>query len=556
MTSRITALINPRNIIVASIILAGVYGLYASSQYSYLLFHSLTEIFSIVIAVSIFLLSWNARRFLLNDYILFVGVSQLFVGLIDILHTLSYLGMNIFVGYDANLPTQLWIAARYWQSLSFFFAILFINRKLKPGYLFIFYIFILTLLLASIFIWNIFPISYIEGVGQTPFKINSEYVINGIYLFSLLGLLWKRERFSSVILRWMILAIASSMLAELAFTFYIGVYDFSNLAGHFLKIAAYYFLYKAIVETGLVKPYKLLFRDLVQSEEALRSSRDELQRINDQLTDANKKLLEANQAIHAEMEVRKSTEARLAEYAARLESSNQELERFAFVASHDLQEPLRKIIAFGDLLKGKSIQSFNESEKSYLDRMISAASRMQKMISDLLELSRVTTKGQPFEKVDLSQVVLEVVSDLEVRIEETDGSVVVEDLPVITADPIQIRQLMLNLIGNALKFHRSDVPPVVCVRGKVEQDGQEKPELVRLEVEDNGIGFDMEYLGKIFEPFQRLHGRSEYEGSGIGLAVCKKIVERHQGDLTAVSSPSSGSTFIITLPQNGVRTEK
>ncbi|RPI85522.1 MAG: hypothetical protein EHM41_10695 [Chloroflexi bacterium] len=556
MTSKTAALTSPQNIIVASIILAGAYGLYASSQYSYLLFHSFAEIFSIVIAVSIFLLSWNARRFLLNDYILFIGISQLFVGLIDILHTLSYRGMNIFLGYDSNLPTQLWIAARYWQSLSFLAAILFINRKLKPGYLFFSYTFILALLLASIFIWNIFPVSYMEGVGLTPFKINSEYVINIIFLCSLLGLLWKKERFSSVVLRWMILTIVTSMLSELAFTFYIGVYDFSNLAGHFLKIAAYYFLYKAIVETGLVKPYALLFRDLVQSEESLRSSRDELQRINDQLTEANKKLLEANQAIHAEMEVRQNAEARLVEYAARLESSNQELERFAFVASHDLQEPLRKIIAFGDLLKGKSVQGLNESEKGYLDRMISAASRMQKMIGDLLELSRVTTNGQPFEKVDLSHVVSEVVSDLEVRIQQAGGSVVVDELPVITADAIQIRQLMLNLIGNALKYHRPDVPPVVCIRGKVEQNGKEKAGQIRLEVEDNGIGFDMEYLEKIFEPFQRLHGRSEYEGSGIGLAVCKKIVERHQGELTAVSSPGSGSIFIITLPLNGIRREK
>lgn len=540
-TSRTLA--SPRNILVASIVLIGGYFLYRSSQYNYLLFHSLAELFSIIIAVSIFLLSWNARRFLQNDYILFVGVSQLFVALLDILHTLSYSGMNIFTGYDANLPTQLWIAARYWQSLSFLAAVFFVRRKLKPYLLILIYSILLALLIGSIFYWNLFPASYIEGAGQTAFKLTSEYIINGIYLLALLGLIYQRQHFSRVMLRWMVLAIVASMLAELAFTFYVSVYDLSNLVGHYLKIAAYYFLYKAIVETGLVKPYELLFHDLVRNEEALRISRDELQRINDELIAANRKLLEANAATQAEIEERQRAEQTLEVYAARLEQSNKELEQFAFVASHDLQEPLRKIKAFGGMLEGRIAPKLDEKERDLLDRMRDAAQRMQKMIDDLLELSRVTTRGQPFQEVDLSQVVSEVVSELDLRIQESGGCVEHEALPVIRADYFQIHRLLSNLIGNALKYHKPGVPPVVSVRGRVESSSQ-----LRLEIEDNGIGFDMEYLDKIFQPFQRLHGRSEYDGSGMGLAICKKIVERHGGELTAESTPGCGSTFIVSLP--------
>ena len=239
---------------------------------------------------------------------------------------------------------------------------------------------------------------------------------------------------------------------------------------------------------------------------------------------------------------------------AELERSNRELERFAYVASHDLQEPLRKVQAFGDRLKTKYAPALDERGRDYLERMQDAARRMQAMINDLLTFSRVATRANPFVPVDLRQVVQEAVSDLEIRIEQTGGRVEIgpaagsgqADLPTIEADPTQMRQLLENLIGNGLKFHREGVVPVVKVASKVIK--QREGELCQILVEDNGIGFDEKYLDRIFQPFQRLHGRDKYAGTGIGLAICRKIAERHGGSIAAKSAPGRGATFIVTLP--------
>jgi signal transduction histidine kinase len=235
---------------------------------------------------------------------------------------------------------------------------------------------------------------------------------------------------------------------------------------------------------------------------------------------------------------------RLEESYAALESRNRELQDFAFVASHDLQEPLRKIQAFGERLKTRYETSLGEEGRDYLNRMSNAAKRMQDLIQALLSYSRVTTKTEPFAKVDLNQVIKEVGTDLETRIEQTGGQVRVEStLPTVEADPNQMRQLFQNLIGNGLKFHREE-KPLIKIHGQSASFGG----TYRIFVEDNGIGFDEKYLDRIFTPFQRLHGRDTYEGTGIGLAICRKIVERHGGSITATSMPGKGSTFIVNLP--------
>ncbi len=243
-------------------------------------------------------------------------------------------------------------------------------------------------------------------------------------------------------------------------------------------------------------------------------------------------------------EQRRAEEA-LRSYAARLERSNQDLEHFAFIASHDLQEPLRKVRSFGELLKTDFSPALGDRGRDYIFRMQDAAGRMQSMISDLLAYSRVSTQASSFSQVDLCELSKEVVSDLGALIERTGGSVELETLPVVEADRGQMRQLLLNLIGNALKFHRKEDPPRVRVHS---QEAGERPGWVELLVEDNGIGFDLGNLERILQPFQRLHGRSEYEGSGIGLAICRKIVERHGGSIGARSAPGEGTTFIVSLP--------
>lgn len=227
-----------------------------------------------------------------------------------------------------------------------------------------------------------------------------------------------------------------------------------------------------------------------------------------------------------------------------LRKSNQELEQFAYVASHDLQEPLRKVQAFSDRLASKYADKLDDDGKLYISRMQDATVRMRVLIQDLLTYSRIRSKGQEFVSVDLNEIVKGVVSDLEVRLEQSGGRVEVGELPTVLADPLQMRQVFQNLIGNALKFKKSGVAPVVRVMSKP-KDGQH-----RIIVQDNGIGFEMQYAEKVFEIFQRLHGRSDYEGTGMGLAIVKKILERHVGNIRAESELGKGARFIVTLPNH------
>lgn len=244
----------------------------------------------------------------------------------------------------------------------------------------------------------------------------------------------------------------------------------------------------------------------------------------------------------------KEAEEALRVLAHRLELSNRDLEDFASSASHDLREPLRKVQAFGDRLRTRHGHALPQEARDYLDRMLSAADRMETLIDGLIQLSRIGAKGAPFARVDLVAVARGVVSDLEARIEQSGGRVEIGALPTIDADPVEMRQLLLNLIANAIKFHKPDEPPAVAVVADAGPGGHGDKGVVRLFVKDNGVGFDEKYLDRIFEPFQRVHKRSEYEGAGIGLALCRKIVERHGGGISARSVANRGSMFVVTLP--------
>jgi PAS domain S-box-containing protein len=246
----------------------------------------------------------------------------------------------------------------------------------------------------------------------------------------------------------------------------------------------------------------------------------------------------------------KRVEDELREYARQLEANMRESEEFAYVASHDLQEPLRKIRTFGDRLRQLSWEQLDDTSRNYLERMMAAAGRMSRLIEDLLAYSRVSTRGQAMEEVEPEEPLREALETLAVSVEEAGATVEISGpLPSFEADAGQIEQLFQNLLSNALKFRRADTPSHIQISGKRTARADDEPAHVEIIIEDNGIGFDGKYAEAIFAPFHRLHGRDAYPGTGIGLAICRKIVERHHGHISATARPCHGARFTITLPE-------
>ena len=262
---------------------------YLSSLYSYLLFHSIAELFSIIISGGIFLIGWNTRKYIKNSFFLVLGVSFIFIGIIDLLHTLAYSGMGVFPGSSSNLATQLWVAGRYVKAFSFVLALSLIHKKINPNYLLLFYVLLDSILITLIF-QGLFPTMYIEDFGLTGIKLASEYLVDIIFGISLGILIMIRYEFSGKVFAYLVIFLISTIISELSFTFYISVFDFFNFMGHIFKIIAFYFVYKAIIETGLEDPFQLMFRKLKVSEKSLKSQTDHLKQVyseSDQIFNAS-----------------------------------------------------------------------------------------------------------------------------------------------------------------------------------------------------------------------------------------------------------------------------
>jgi signal transduction histidine kinase len=488
-------------------------GLYFSSHYSYLLFHSLAEMFSVVIAVGVFAIAWNSRRFMENNYLLFLGIAYLFVGILDLVHALAYKGMGVFPGFGPNLPTQLWVAARYLEAVSLLLAPWFFHRRLQAGAVFNAYALVFTLLLLAIFSGG-FPVCFVEGVGLTAFKKSSEYLICLILLAALANLWRVRQEFDEAVLRLIIWSIVLTMGSELAFTFYVGVYDLSNFVGHVLKILSFYLIYKALIETGLVKPYNLLFRNLKRSEEAL-------QQLNQEL----------------ELKIREVNERR-----AEMEVVNQELESFSYSVSHDLRAPLRSIRGFCRILEEDFSGSLAPRALDHLHTVQNSARQMEELIEALLTLSRLRQAPMRRIKTDLSALARDIAGNLQRSDPDRQVDFIIGPGLLIRGDPAMLRVLLANLLGNAWKF-TGRVPQARIEFGALPREDGDRAFFVR----DNGAGFEMDYAHKLFGPFQRLHSTREFPGSGIGLATVQRIVRRHGGQVWAEGAPNQGATFYFTL---------
>jgi PAS domain S-box-containing protein len=270
---------NSRRVFYGEIVTAAIVclGLYFSVLYNYLLFHSLSEIFSIIIAMAVFMFALNTRRYVDNDYFTFLGIAYFFVGAIDLVHTLAYSGMNIFRGYDADLPTQMWLSARYLESLSLLAAPVFLYRRLHIAATGLALTVVVGLMLAAVFCWKVFPVAFVDGIGLTPFKIVSEYLISMVLLTSAVLLYRQRSRLAQEVYRLMVFSIMITILSEMAFTLYTDPYGPANFIGHFLKVVSFYLVYKSIIRTGLRKPYRTIFYDLQEKKKALADAKSLLE---------------------------------------------------------------------------------------------------------------------------------------------------------------------------------------------------------------------------------------------------------------------------------------
>ncbi len=607
---------------------------YFLSRQNYLLFHGIVESFSFVIAATTFAIAWNSRHIVRNGYLLFVGIAFLAVAVVDLFHTLAYYGMGVFPGYDANLPTQLWIAGRYLLSLALLIAPFTVGRRLSVPAVLVGFVAADLLIFAVIFT-GIFPTAYITGIGLTSFKIASEYVVSFFFLLAIFFLLRKRHALSPDLTRMMVAALVVSIVSEMAFTLYTDVYGITNMIGHLFKVVAYFLVYKALVETSLVKPYDSLFRELKKSETSLAAHAADLTAANSRLTreiierrkaeteivnqekryrDTLENMLEGCQIIdfdwkyiyvnsgagrHGRMTQNAPIGRTMMEVYpgientplfARLKRCMQERtpyrmenefvfpdgsrawfelsiqpvpegifilsldiserkqaeklkDEFLGMVSHELKNPLTVIIGALSTITGGGIP---ESEsKLLMQDAVAEAGELSVMIDNLLELSRQQARHLVLrtEPVDLHEMFAVVTRKLDVT--RIAGhrliAAIPDDFPLLTADRLRVERILYNLIDNAVKY--SPDGGDITVAARVDRDQ------AVVSVADSGIGISPEDQSRLFQSFERLGGTIGYiKGTGLGLRVCRILVEAHGGRIWVESQPRRGSTFYFTLP--------
>jgi signal transduction histidine kinase len=511
---------NNRGEIVTGLVL--LVALYLTSQRSYLLFHSLIELFTIVVATGIFVITWNARRNLTNNYLVFVGLASLFVAFLDLLHTLAYEGMGVFSDRTGNLATQLWIGGRLLQSASFLVAPLLLGRVLRVRFTLGLLAAVTVLLVLAIFRWHVFPIMYVDGVGLTAVKKGAEYVVSFTFLVAIGLLIRRRQEFDPSVVRLLAAALLLLIASEVTFTFYLSLYGETNMAGHMLRLMGSYALYKAIIETGLERPYALLLRDLKHSKE---------------------KLEEYAAALEARNEALIRSEQRLQEDAGLLRQRNTELDAYAHTVAHDLKNPLSVIISAGELMS--EVDHLPQARREeLLGEIRSTALHMGDIVDDLLMLSEVRRVNVPSEPVDMGAVVANVCRRLSVMIRQHDARVTLPaEWPIPMGYAPWIEEVWANLVSNAVKY--GGFPPHVELGAT-----REGTERVRFWVRDDGPGVDPEVRRRLFVPFEQVE-KVRKPGHGLGLSIVLRIVNKLGGEVGVESEPGRGSLFSFVLPAVG-----
>jgi len=471
---------------------------------NYLLFHIIVEFFAISILFTLFTITWNARNHLSNKYLLFVGIGGLFIGILDLLHTLTYKGMDI-IPSDIYFANQFWIATRLFESLIILSGFLFVAKRIKirVSWLLVIYSVITAAIILSILYLKIFPVCFIENVGQTPFKIYSEYVIIAILLSALGVLKWKEHYFEKEIHQLILWSIIFAIISEFCFTLYVENYDFINKVGHVFKIISFYLLYKANIQSGFKKPLETFFRDLKISEEK------------------NK------------------------EYNKELEKQIATKNRFFSILSHDLRNPFTVLMGFTEYLLDNHEKLNDEERKKYIKIIYETSDETYRLLENLLSWSRTQTNTTNYNPVEFD--IREILDEC---IELISGQAALKDIAIIRdysseivrADMDMVKTVVRNLLSNAVKFtHKSGIVRIATIP---------EPEFLKITISDTGVGIAPEKLESLFQlnVNHSTKGTADETGTGLGLILSAEFIKINKGQLQIVSEINKGSSFSFTLP--------
>jgi len=567
-----------------------VVGLYFTTRVNYLLFHSLVELFSIIVAGCVFVVTWNSLKYIKNPYLIMVGISSLFIGGLDLLHTLAYKGMPIFTDYDFY-ANQLWIAARALESCTLLtaFALVFTRKRVNASALFVIYLGITTLLVLSIFYWKTFPVCFVAGQGLTPFKIYSEYVICTILGASLILLAKNRSIFSTRTYRFLRLSIVYTIVSELAFTIYTNNYGVYNLVGHYFKLFAFMMIYEAIVSTGIEEPFALIFKDLTEANRALEAEVEHRKKVEEELKEHELKLQASYDELQEQSEELQAQGEELLAQSEELQAQNEELARL-WEKSRQSEEELQRL---NDALDKRVAERTRElREKDHLLIQQSRLAAMGEMINNIAhqwrqplnalgllvqqtsllyelgELDKETVEDgakksmslinhmsqtiddfRNFFKPNKERVVFNVAEEIKKTLSLIEGSLhgkhidvqmAQKEDPAVTGFPNEFAQALINIINNAkdVLVERNVQAPQVLIT----VDAEEGRAVVT--ISDNAGGIPDNVVDKIFTPYFTTKGPS---GTGVGLFMSKNIIENNMGGVLTVRNIEEGAEFRIVL---------